>query len=121
MSVNNEFEAAGEWLEDEVDYDTCELAMLIMGKCIEMSPVHHPTPTDPHAGGQMRGNWILTVNKKTDKVRDVQEAKVSEKTGKLTGGTDARKLAVSVVKRAKKSGRDIEQIYIQNNLHQTDQ
>lgn len=95
MSNQSEFDDAAEWLQDEVDYDTQELAMLVMEECVTRSPVDT---------GRFRGNWIASINKETDRERDV------------LGNTSPIPLARAVIKRAMKSGKNVDEIWIQNNL-----
>lgn len=102
MTNKNEFDDAAEWLQDEVDYDTQELAMLVMDEVVARSDVDT---------GRLKGNWIVSINKETDRVRggiDGEDGAVSY-TSSLT-------LANAVIKRAMKSGKNVDEIWIQNNL-----
>jgi hypothetical protein len=92
--MSNQFDDAAEWLQDEVDYDVEELAMNCLSEFVNLSPVDT---------GRFRNNWIVTVDKDTDKIR---ESIVS----------DPYKLGQAVINRAIKSGADIDYILISNNL-----
>lgn len=95
MSIKKEFTDAADWLQDELDYDTEELAMLVMDECITRSPVDT---------GRFRGNWIATVNKETDRERESAIL------------ADPMTLARATLNRAFKRGESIKYIVIQNNL-----
>ena len=92
--MTNDFYDAADWLQDEVDYDVEELAMNCLSEFVNLSPVDT---------GRFRNNWIVTVDKDTDKIR---ESIVS----------DPYKLGQAVINRAIKSGADIDYILISNNL-----
>ena len=92
--MSNQFDDAADWLQDEVNYDVEELAMNCLSEFVNLSPVDT---------GRFRGNWIVTVDKDTDKIR---ESIVS----------DPYKLGQAVINRAIKSGADIDYILISNNL-----
>ena len=92
--MSNQFDDAADWLQDEVDYDVEELAMNCLSEFVNLSPVDT---------GRFRGNWIVTVDKDTDKIR---ESIVS----------DPYKLGQAVINRAIKSGADLDYILISNNL-----
>ena len=92
--MTNDFYDAADWLQDEIDYDVEELAMNCLSEFINLSPVDT---------GRFRNNWIVTVDKDTDKIR---ESIVS----------DPYKLGQAVINRAIKSGADIDYILISNNL-----
>lgn len=92
--AKNEFDEAADWLQDEIDYDTQELAMECLGEFVRLSPVDE---------GRFRNNWIVTVDKETDRIRDEIVS-------------DPVKLGEAVIKRAIKSNNPIDYIMIQNNL-----
>ncbi|AUS01356.1 neck protein [Vibrio phage 1.284.A._10N.286.55.A5] len=92
--MSNQFDDAADWLQDEVDYDVEELSMNCLSEFVNLSPVDT---------GRFRNNWIVTVDKDTDKIR---ESIVS----------DPYKLGQAVINRAIKSGADIDYILISNNL-----
>lgn len=95
MTIKTEFDDAADWLQDELDYDTEELCMLVMEECVGRSDVDT---------GRFRGNWIATVNKETDRERETA----------ITA--DPMKLARDVLRRAFKRGESIKYITIQNNV-----
>ncbi|WP_417764671.1 hypothetical protein [Shewanella chilikensis] len=90
----NEFDDAADWLQDEIDYDVEELAMNCLGEFVRLSPVDE---------GRFRNNWIVTVDKETNRIRDEVVS-------------DPVKLGRAVIKRAIKSGNPLDYIMIQNNL-----
>lgn len=90
----NEFDEAADWLQDEIDYDVEELAMNCLGEFVRLSPVDE---------GRFRSNWIVTVDKETNRIRDEVVS-------------DPVKLGKAVIKRAIKSGNPLDYIMIQNNL-----
>ncbi len=92
--MTNDFYDAADWLQDEIDYDVEELAMNCLSEFINLSPVDT---------GRFRNNWVVTVDKDTEKIR---ESIVS----------DPYKLGEAVIKRALKRGADIDYILISNNL-----
>ena len=106
----NDFDDAAEWLQDEINYDVEELSMLIMEEAMRISPVHESTPSNK-GGGRFKGNWIASVNRESDKIRGGK----SDEGGNITY-TNALTLARAVLRRAAKSGKDMREIYIQNNL-----
>ncbi|MGB0942974.1 MAG: hypothetical protein ACPGUE_11255 [Marinomonas sp.] len=95
MSIQKEFGDTADWLQDELDYDTEELCMLVMEEGVIRSPVDT---------GRFRGNWIATVNKETDRERETA----------ITA--NPIKLARDVLRRAFKRGESVKYITIQNNL-----
>lgn len=92
--AKNDFDDAADWLQDEVDYDVEELAMNCLGEFVRLSPVDE---------GRFRNNWIVTVDKETNRIRDEIVS-------------DPVKLGKAVIKRAIKSKNPIDYIMIQNNL-----
>lgn len=92
--MTNDFYDAADWLQDEIDYDVEELAMNCLSEFINLSPVDT---------GRFRNNWIVTVDKETDRIRDEI-------------ASDPYKLGQAVIKRALKRGADLDYIMIQNNL-----
>lgn len=91
--MKNDFDDAADWLQDEVDYDVEELGMNCLRHFVGPSPVDE---------GRFRNNWIVTVNKETDRER---EDLVS----------DPINLGRAVIRRAMKKGEDVNYIMIQNN------
>lgn len=96
--AKNDFDDAADWLQDEVDYDVEELAMNCLGEFVRLSPVDE---------GRFRNNWIVTVDKETNRIRDEV-------------ASDPVKLGRAVIKRAIKSGNPLDYIMIQNNLSYAD-
>ena len=92
--MTNDFYDAADWLQDEIDYDVEELAMNCLSEFVNLSPVDT---------GRFRNNWIVTVDKETDRIRDEI-------------ASDPYKLGQAVIKRALKRGADVDYIMIQNNL-----
>ena len=92
--MSNQFDDAADWLQDEVNYDVEELAMNCLSEFVNLSPVDT---------GRFRGNWIVTVDKDTSRIRDEI-------------ASDPYKLGQAVIKRALKRGADLDYIMIQNNL-----
>jgi hypothetical protein len=92
--MSNQFDDAADWLQDEVDYDVEELAMNCLSEFVNLSPVDT---------GRFRNNWIVTVDKETDRIRDEI-------------ASDPYKLGRAVIKRALKRGADVDYIMVQNNI-----
>ncbi|AUS01746.1 neck protein [Vibrio phage 1.291.O._10N.286.55.F6] len=92
--MSNQFDDAADWLQDEVNYDVEELAMNCLSEFVNLSPVDT---------GRFRNNWIVTVDKETDRIRDEI-------------ASDPYKLGQAVIKRALKRGADLDYIMLQNNL-----